>query len=220
MENNEKKTQPLDVKDGAPDILSRAKANSKLIMGLAIFVLVVLIAVFAWFFISQKNAAKADEALGRADAAANDSVALVLYKEAATMGHKSGNIAKVQVAIRLYAQKDYEGAISYLEDASIDDKVVAAGAKTLLGDCYVNLQKYPEALKAFDNAEDLADGNPRVVPVILIKKANIYRAQKNYAAEAEAYKEIIDEYPSFIQTSRGFDVRKYYERAKAAAESK
>lgn len=219
MENNEKNPEMLDQQQGAPDILARAKANSKMLVVLSIFILAVLVGAMAWFFISQNNAAKADEAVGRADAAAmagQDSVALVLYKEAAGLGHKSGNRAKLEVAISLYQKKDYKGALEYAKDASVGDNVVAAGARTLEGDCYVNLQQYPEALKAFDKAISAADENPAIVPLILIKKANVYRSQGNFEAEYQAYKEILDDYPTFDNTTN-FDVRKYFERAKAAA---
>ena len=53
----------------------------------------VIAAILIWFFVAKSGSAKADEAIGRADVAQNDSVALVLYKEAATHGYKSGNRA-------------------------------------------------------------------------------------------------------------------------------
>ncbi|MCM1033355.1 MAG: tetratricopeptide repeat protein [Odoribacter sp.] len=221
MENNRNNSQVPNEQE-APDILARAKANSKLIVGLSIFVLVVLIGILAWFFIAQRNSAKADEAVGRADvamAAGQDSVALTLYKEAAELGHKSGNRAKLEVAMQLYNDKDYQGALTYLKDASIDDNIVAAGALTLEGDCYVNLKQYPEAIKAYDKAIKAADNNPLVCPQILVKKANVLRATGDFAAEAQAYNTILEDYPQFLQ-SASFDVRKYYERAKAAAENK
>ena len=55
-----------------------------------------------------------------------------------------------------------------------------------------------------------------VAPLILIKRANIFRAQQNYAAEFEAYDAIVNQYPEFLRASQ-FDVRKYRERARVAA---
>lgn len=216
MENNQPQAPIEQGAQEAQDILTRAKANSKLILGLSIFILVVIAAVLIWFFVAKSGSAKADEAIGRADVAQNDSVAMVLYKEAATHGYKSGNRAKIEVAIRLYQDGNYEEALSYLKDASADDHIVAAGVYTLMGDCYVNLNQLPEALKAYDKAVSKADKNPAIVPVILIKEANIYRSEKNYEDEYKALKTIIDEYPQFAQQSQT-DIRKYYERAKAAA---
>lgn len=216
MENNEPKQQLNPGEQDGATLLARAKANSKLILGLSIFICVVLVGIMVWFFVSQSGSRKADEAIARADMAANDSVALVLYKEAATHGYKSGNRARVEAGIRLYKEGKYEEALGYLEDASMSDKIVASGVYALTGDCYVNLKQYPQALKAYDNAISDADGNPAIVPLLLKKKASIYREQKDYAAEYAALKQIMDKYPAFAQSAQT-DIRKYYERAKAAA---
>lgn len=216
MENkNQKGQQPQD----APEVqalIDRAKNNRGTIIMVCILVVLIVFGLILYFFIANSNSAKADEAAGRADVAANDSIALVLYKEAATKGHKSGNRAAAMAAIQLYNEGNYEEALSYLKDTKIDDKVVAPGVYALMGDCYVNLDNYADALKAYDKAVSKADENPAIVPVILIKKANIYRAEKKYDDEYQALKTIVDKYPQFVQSSQA-DIRKYYERAKAAA---
>lgn len=222
METKETQNPQLEQTLGShesADVLSRIKANKKLITGAAVAVVVVIIAALAWYFINQANSRKADEAAGRADVEQNDSIALQLYKEAATYGHASGNRAKLEVAMRLYEKADYQGALEYLEDASIDDHIVAAGALTLKGDCLVNLEKYDEALGAYDKAISKADKNPAIVPLILIKKANIFHEQKNYTDEAAAYKTILDEYAQYNAGTQ-FDVRKAYSRANALAQNK
>ncbi len=216
MENNEPQNQLAAEVAESHDIVSRAKANSKLILGLSVFILVVIVAIFVWFFVAKSGSHKADEAIGRADVAQNDSVALALYKEAATKGYKSGNRAKVEAAIILYQDGKYQEALDYLKDASLDDKVGAAGVYTLMGDCYVNLNQYEDAAKAYSKAISKADKNPVVVPIILVKQANVYRALKDYSAEYKALNTLVEDYPQFVQTSQT-DYRKYYERAKAAA---
>lgn len=217
MEQNEQK-QPLAAPEAheAESLMARAKANSKLILGLSIFIIVVIIGILAWFFIAQNGSRKADEAIAKADMEQNDSTALALYKEAAEHGYKSGNRARLEVATRLYEQGKYEEALEYLKDASFDDHIVKAGALSLEGDCYVNLKQYSEALKVYDKAAKAADENPTIVPLILIKKANIYRNEKDYQAEYEALRQIVEEYPQFMQSTQT-DVRKLYERAKASA---
>ncbi len=219
MENNQPKATPEQGVAEAQDILAKAKSNSKKIIAVSVIVLVCIVGILVWFFVAKNGSAKADEAIARADAAAsaNDSTALVLYKDAAQHGYKSGNRARLEVAMRLYQEGKYEEALSYLKDASVDDKIVAAGALTLEGDCYVNLKKYDEAISAYGKAVSKADKNPAIVPVILIKEANVYRAQNNYAKEAEVLKNIIDNSPQFAASNQA-DVRKLYERAKASAE--
>lgn len=214
-------TNPKDPKFNPAEedlLMAKAKANKGKLVGALVFAIVVVVAAFAWFFINQSGNAKADKLAGKADIEANDSIALNLYKEAAEAGYKSGNRAKLEVAIRLYSDGDYEQALKYLDDASISDKIITAGADCLKGDCLVNLERYDDAIKAYKEAIDDADENPDIVPFALIKLANIYRAQKNYKAEYEAYKTILDKYPSY-QFAQGqqTDIRKYMERARIAA---
>lgn len=197
-------------------LLERAKNNRSTIIMICIIVVLIIFGLILYFYIANSNSAKADEAVSRADMEMNDSISLVLYQEAAGMGHKSGNRASAMAAIELYRQGKYEDALKYLKDTNLKDEVAASGVYMLTGDCYVNLQQYPEALKAYDKAISKADKNPLLVPVALIKKANIYRAEKNYEAEYEALKTVVEKYPQFAATS-SIDIRKNYERAKASA---
>lgn len=200
----------------AGSIAERIKNNSRLIVALSIFIFVVLVGIMVWFFVAQNGSRKADEAVAKADMEQNDSIAMTLYKEAAEHGYKSGNRAKVEMGIRLYQQGKYQEALDYLKDADMDDNIVASGVYTLTGDCYVNLKNYDDALNAYKKAVSAADENPTIVPTVLLKEANVYREQKNYAAEAEAYKTILDEYSAYTRGTQ-IDIRKYYERAKASA---
>ena len=216
MENKEPKAPVEQGAEEAQDIISRAKANSKLLIGVSVFVLVVIVAILVWFMVAKDHSAKADEAIGKADVEQNDSIALNLYKDAATHGYKSGNRAKIEVAMRLYQDGKYEEALEYLKDASVDSDIVESGVLTLEGDCYVNLKQYDAALSCYQKAVSAADKNPSIVPIVLVKEANVYREQQNYEEEARAYKTILDDYPQFTQMSSA-DVRKFYERAKDQA---
>ena len=197
------------------DLIQSAKDNKKTIITAAIAVVAVAVIAIVWFLVNQNGAKDADEAIALADIEQNDSTALALYKDAAKLGHASGNRAKLNAAIALYNDGKYQEALDYLKDASVNSDIVEAGQYSLMGDCYVNLKQNAEALKAFDKAISAADENPEIVPFILIKEANIYRSQGNFKAEAKAYKEIIDEYPSYVANTR-LDIKKYYERALAS----
>jgi len=202
--------------DRADEIVAKAQANKKTIVGVLIAIVVIVVAVYVYIGVSTSGSNKADEAIAKADMEQNDSIATTLYAEAAKAGYKSGNRAKVEMGIRLFNDGKYEEAIKYLDDADIDDEIVASGVYSLEGDCYVNLDKNAEALKCFDKAIDAADGNNQLVPLFLVKKANVFRAEGDYAAEAAAYKELIDEYPEYVRASQT-DIRKFYERAQAQA---
>ena len=187
------KNTPTSQLEESEDIIAKAQANKRTIMWCFIVAFVLIIGVLVWILIAQSGSRKADELIARADAAA-------------------------EVAIRLYQDGKYEDAIKYLDKADLDDEVAAAGVYTLKGDCYVNLDQFDKALSSYSKAISKADENPEIVPLILIKEANIYRSQEKYADEAKCYKEIIDEYPLFVQESRT-DIRKYYERALAQSKN-
>lgn len=211
----EKKTPATEQIEQAEDIVAKARANKKTLVGVSVALVVIIAAVLIWLLVAQSGSRKADELIARADAAQNDSIALTLYADAAKAGYKSGNRAKAEMGIRLYREGKYEEALKYLDDASLDDEIAAAGVYTLQGDCHVNLDQYDQALKCYGKAISKADKNPEIVPFVLIKEANIYRAQGKFADEAKAYKTIIDDYPTYVATTR-VDIKKYYERALAS----
>ncbi len=212
MENTNQTTQEVDKSE---EILAKARANKKTIMWCLIIAAVCVVGMLAYILVAQNGSRKADELIAKADAEQNDSIALNLYAKAADAGYKSGNRAKAEMGIRLYNDGKYQEALEYLNDCSLDDEIAEAGIETLKGDCYVNLDQLDKALGAYKSAISEADENPEIVPFVLIKMANIYRAQGNFEAEARAYKEIIDEYPSYTSSTR-IDIRKYYERALAS----
>lgn len=212
MENTTPTPEQLE---GAEGLVAKAKKNKKALVACSVVLIACVLGALIWIMVAQAGSKKADEAIAKADAALNDSVATALYSEVAEMGYKSGNRAKAEMGIRLYRQEKYKEALEYLNDCTLDDEVAAPGVYALAGDCHVNLGELDQALKSYSKAISAADENPEIVPFILIKEANIYRSQGNYAAEAKAYKEIIDEYPSYVSNTR-LDIKKYYERALAS----
>lgn len=221
----DKKTdgQPLagkkELKDAEKEVnaVETLKKNKKLITWTLVLILAVVIAILVYILVSNRNARKADEAIGEADAIElNDSLALVKYQAVAEMGHDAGQRAKLNCAILYYQNGRYQDAADYLKSASIKDPLIEAGQYSLLGDCYVNLKDYDKALDTFDEALDAADENPELTPVILIKKAHIYRAQNKFDKEAECYQTIVDDYPAFCNETMT-DYTKFVERAKASA---
>lgn len=212
MEKKETLGQQIEQAD---DIVAKARANKKKVVVVAVVLVALIAIVLVWLMVAQSGSRKADELIARADLAQNDSVAMQLYAEAAKAGYKSGNRAKAEMGIRLYREGKYEEAVKYLDDASLDDNIAAAGVYSLKGDCYVNLDQLDKALDCYKKAVSKADENPEIVPFVLIKEANIYRAQEKYADEAKAYKTILDDYPSYVMSTRS-DIRKYYERALAS----
>ncbi len=149
-------------------------------------------------------------------AAGNDSIAAAEYAKVADKYGSSdaGKLAALQAGEAYYRLGKYDNAAKYLKAFSTKDDVMQAQADVLLGDSYVNLKKYDEALAAFDAALKLASGNQQIAPMILWKKANIFDAQKKYQDALNCYKQIKEAYPTF-SFGNGITIDAYISREEA-----
>lgn len=194
--------------------------NKKPILLAVLAIVVVAIAVMAVVNMRKAGAEAANTAIGQADLElmqGNDSIALDMYKSVAdNEGYDAGNRASLEAAILLYKNGDYEQALSYVEKYSPSEEVVGAASYSLKGDCLVNLDRYEEAIAAFDKAIATSGDNDFYTPLFMIKQANVYRELKNYEKEAAVYEKIKSEYPAYCAAYQ-FNVEKYIERAKASA---
>lgn len=222
--NHEEETRTSidEVNDTLTGLGEKVQNNSKTIMYACVAVAVVVIAVLVYVYaVRQPGIQAANEALGQADMElimGNDSIALAKYQQvAADHGYDAGDLAGLNAAILLYKDGKYEKAIKYLNDYSSKESIIGAAAKSLEGDCYVNLEAYNEALDCFKKAVKISDENPAYTPAFLLKEATVLREMKDYKAEAAIYEEILKEYPTYGM-QMGVDVEKYLERAKAQAE--
>lgn len=148
----------------------------------------------------------------------NDSIAAAEYLK---VGKKYGNtdsgkLAYLSAGESLYNLGKYKEAADCLEKFSSDDPVLDANAQVLLGDCYVNMKKYNEALGVYAKAISKADRNPQIVPRVLLKEVNIYEAQKKFDDAIQCLEEIKVDYPEF-QLGNGMSMDAYIERLKARA---
>lgn len=174
-------------------------------MWCSVVVALVVIGVLCYIYLYKQPAVqKANEAIGEADRIAmfegNDSTALAAYEAVANdYGFDAGNRAKLEAAILLYQQGEYQKALDYVSKYDNTDNVVAPLALALKGDCLVNLDRNADAIKAFKKAISTADKNPQLVPYFLQKLATVYSAEGKYKDAVEAYKEIEKEYPFYAQ---------------------
>lgn len=200
--NEEIKKEPI-----LPAEEAQVKKDQKvrsIMMWASIAIAIVVIGTIAYIFgYRQPAIEKGNEAIGKADHIAlfeaNDSLALAAYQDVAdNYSFAAGNRAKLESAIILYRQGKYEEALKYVNDYKSTDKVISATAQALKGDCLVNLDKYADAIKAYDKGLSNADKNPQLVPYLLNKKAVVLMSGlKDYAAAAKVYKTIETEYPNF-----------------------
>ena len=78
----------------------------------------------------------------------------------------------------------------------------------------MNLKKYDEAISAYQQAVRKADGNPQIVPRVLLKEANVYDEQKKYDKALECYTIIKKDYSDF-RLGNGVDIDAYIARENA-----
>lgn len=140
------------------------------------------------------------------------------YESAAKEGFDGGNNATLMSAIYEFKKGDYNKALDYLNDYSHNDVIVAALSECLKGDCLVNLDKFEDAIDAFESAVDICNENPIIAPYALMKQAAVQRHLGNYAAEVQCYETITKQYPGYA-ASVNVNVENYLARAKAQAEA-
>ncbi len=190
-----------------------AQKSKKVVTWSLIGIAIILVVGGLIYWLHSNGEKSAAEAIGKADIEMNDSIKFQMYKKIADDGsYKANERAKLMVAIKYYQDGKYKEALEYLDKASVGSDLVQAGAYSLKGDCYANLNKLDDAINSFEKALSEVGDNSQVVPFILFKEANIYRAQKKYDKEFEVLGKIRQEYPSYIN-----DIEKYYQRAKASA---
>lgn len=143
----------------------------------------------------------------------NDSVAAEQYKAVANQykGDMAGKLAALSAGEALYNEGNYEEAAEYLKRFSSDDDVLDANVYALIGDCYVNLNKYDDALNYYNKSVRKANGNPQIVPRVLLKEANVYDAQQKYDKALECYQIIQNSYPTF-KMGNGIEIDAYIAR--------
>ncbi len=213
-----------NLNDSLTSMTAKVQDNKKIISIVCLAVIAVVVIVLAYFyFFRGPSINKANDAVGAADltlAQGNDSVALAQYMNVADQyGHDAANRAALQSAILLYQKGDYDKALTYLGKYSAKEDIIGAAAYSLKGDCYVNLDKLPEAVKCYKDAINQSDDNPSYTPYFMLKLARVYAAMGNHADEAAMYKDVMTKYPTY-GAANNLDIEKYYDRAMLQAEAK
>ncbi len=200
--------------------IGRSVETNKKAMGTALCgILLVAAVTFAYLYlyrIPRNN--KAMEAYNKVEftALGNDSTAAAGYKKVADeySGTNAGNLAALSAAETLYESGKYEEAATYLKKFSTGEDIIGANAMILLGDCYANLNKLDDAIKAFNDAVKEGKGNAQIAPRALLKLAVVYDSQKKYADALKCYEQIKKDYPEFA-LGNGLSIDSYIEREKA-----
>jgi tetratricopeptide (TPR) repeat protein len=130
---------------------------------------------------------------------------------------KAGKIANYQLGCIYMRQGKFELAIEKFRNFDSDDKLVSAIAIGATGDCYMELNKWDEAVKHYLKA---ADKNPNVFtsPIYLKKAGLAYESKQQYAEALKMYQRIQREFaklPNGQESSEARDIKKFIARVKA-----
>ena len=199
----------------------KVENNKKYIYWIAGGIVVLALIILGYVYgIHNPNMENAKAEIAKADmdlSLGKDSVALQEYLAvAANYSNDPANRASLNAAIILYKEGKYEEAAANIKNFDAEGTIVGPASQSLLGDCYVNLKKYYEAIAAFDYVFYVSAYNDIYTPLFMTKKAVVFRAQKEFAKEAEIYQTIKDKYPTF-GANYNIDVDKYLARAKNEA---
>lgn len=204
---NEQEQNAIDNIDTKLVSLSDRAAKNKKLFYWTLGILVAIGACWGgWLYYNNDRNDKAVKAYNAADEKVmnatldGDSIAAIEFGKVADQfsGTDAGNVAALQAAQAYYRLGKYNETVKYLDMFSTDEEVMSAQADLLLGDAYVNLKKYDDALKAFDSAAKKGNGNDQIMPVALWKEANVYDAQKKYQDALNCYQQIKTAFPTYM----------------------
>ena len=193
--------------------------NKKVINGVAIAILLAVVAFFGWRFYQNSQNEKAATAISYPQRAfEQDSLSTALNGDGRHSGFlkiikkyggtKTANLAQYYAGVCYLKQGDFKNAIKYLESFDGEGTLVGLAAKGSLGDAYMDAGQAGKAVSAYEKAS--ADKNDiALTPIYLQRLAMAYEAAGKKEDAAKAYRRIRDDYPQ-SQVSR--DVDKYLAR--------
>lgn len=218
---NETRTSIDELNESLSGIEKKVEENKKMIVWVLGAIVAIAVIILGYVYLIQEpNFENAKTEIAQADsklALGQDSIALEAYKAVAdSYSNDAANRAGLNAGIILFQQGKYEEAINYINKFDAEGVLVGPASQSLIGDCYVNLEKYDEAVKYFDKAISLSGDNDLYTPLFILKKATVLREQGKFAEEAKALEIIKNKYPNFV-TGYRVDVDKLIERANAQA---
>lgn len=199
--------------------------GKKLLTALGV-VLILALGCFAYYkFVHEPKALKAANQLYLAESqfiAGQDSLALKGAGAAQPgfeaiaknfSGTDAAQLAHAYSGICLYDMGKYQEALNELKQFSSDDALVAPSIQRMIGDCYVQLGKYEDAIKAYESAAKQADSEA-LSPSCLIKAGHVYEKLGKYDKAIAAYEQVKAKY--YTNTADAERVEADLIRARAA----
>lgn len=178
--------------------------NSKLVTGIAGALFLIVAGYFGFMYYKSSQDAQAQRDMFQAvyyfEA---DSLNLALNGDGNNLGFidiindykfsDAANLAHFYAGVSYLKQGKYEAARLYLEDFSSNDLLVQARAYSLIGDAYMEEEKFEDAAKYYNKAAGYKP-NKFFTPTYLMKVALAYEKLNQPEKAKEAYDQIITKY--------------------------
>ena len=144
-----------------------------------------------------------------------DSTALAIeefeYVASQYKGYAGAHLANYSLGNLYFEQGRFEDALSALSSVKLEDTYLMTLAIGTKGDCYSELQDYPNAVNEYVKAASRVD-NAQTSPLFYFKAGLNAEKAGDFAKATEFYEKIKDKYTSFANQQ---GIEKYITRASA-----
>lgn len=178
--------------------------NPTLIFGVVIGLLLIVGGYFGFNYYKDSQDAEAQKEMFQAVYYfESDSLSLALNGDGNNLGFidiideygitDAANLAHFYAGVCYLKQGQFDAAILYLNDFSSNDLLVQARAYSLIGDAYMEQQKYEDAVSYYNKAANYKP-NKYYSPSYLMKAALAYEKLNDTAKAIETYDAVITKY--------------------------
>ncbi len=197
------------------------KYQKPLLLGLLVVVIIIGAIVGVRYFYLEPREVKAEASIYQAvQAFENDSIDLAIngnenFPGLLTVADKygstdAGELANAYLGLAYYEKGEYETAIKYLSKFNVSNEYLLTPALSArIGDCFVELDKFEEAIPYFVEAAKKAD-NDVYAPIFLMKAATVYEKVGKNDQAVKLYQEIQSKYPAYYENN---GIERYIQRA-------
>lgn len=210
---------PEALKEKLAGAESWLESNPKIVVGFAAAILLIIGGYFGFQYYKQSQNVLAQKEMFQAVFYfESDSLDRALNGDGNNLGFLSiiedygitdaGNLANYYAGVSYLKQGKYELARLYLEDFSSSDLLVQARAFSLIGDSFMEEQKYEDAAKFYNKAANY-EPNKYFSPSYLMKEALAYEKLNQNNKAKEVYEKVITQYwdSGEYQNARKFKAR-------------
>lgn len=115
---------------------------------------------------------------------------------------KAGNLANYYAGMAYLHTKDYKNAVNYLDKFKSKDELLAPLATGAIGDAFVQLNQYKEALDYYEKAANMRE-NEVTTPIYLLKAGAIALEMDKTSVAKKYLEKLVEQYPNTEEATKG-----------------